>query len=40
VIIRQKRQSIAEMVRKLRALPVPDHIQERDNDIFPERPNW
>jgi antitoxin VapB len=40
VIIRPKRQSIAEMVRKLRALPAPDHIMERDADIFPDRENW
>jgi antitoxin VapB len=37
VIIRPKRQSIAEMVRKLRALPSPDEIEIRDPDIFSDR---
>lgn len=36
--ISPKRPSIREMVRRLRELPVPSEIQERDPDIFPGRP--
>lgn len=33
-----KRPSIQELVAKLKSLPVPDEIEERDPDIFPDRP--
>lgn len=33
-----KRPSIKDMVQRLRELPVPSEIQERDPDIFPDRP--
>ena len=36
--ISPKRPSIREMVRRLRELPVPSEIHERDPDIFPGRP--
>ena len=36
--ISPKRPSIREMVRRLRDLPVPSEMQERDPDIFPARP--
>ncbi len=36
--ITPKRSSIKEMVQRLRELPVPSEIQERDPDIFPYRP--
>ena len=36
--IQPKRPSIAEMLAKLDALPKPSYIQERDDDIFPDRP--
>ena len=36
--ITPKRSSIKEMVQSLRELPVPSEIQERDPDIFPDRP--
>lgn len=36
--ISPKRPSIREMVRRLRELPVPSEMQERDPDIFPSRP--
>lgn len=36
--ISPKRLSIKEMVRRLRELPVPSETQERDPDIFPDRP--
>jgi antitoxin VapB len=32
-----KRQSIAEMIRRLDELPAPDHVQERDVIEPPER---
>jgi antitoxin VapB len=33
-----KRQSIAEMIRRLDELPAPDRVQERDVIEAPERP--
>lgn len=33
-----KRPSIAEMIAKLDALPVPTYIEIRDTDDIPERP--
>jgi len=36
--ITPKRPSVAEMVRRLRELPKPSDIEERDADIFPDRP--
>ncbi len=36
--IQPKRPSIAEMLAKLDALPKPPSIEERDPDIFPDRP--
>jgi antitoxin VapB len=33
-----KRMSLREMLKRLDELPVPDRIEERDSDIFPERP--
>jgi len=38
VTMRPKRPSIAEMIAKLDALPKPSSIQERDEDIFADRP--
>ncbi len=35
--IRPKRVSVAEMLRRLDALPAPDEIEVRDPDIFPDR---
>jgi len=36
--ITPKRPSVAEMIRKLNELPVPGEIEERDADIWPDRP--
>jgi len=36
--ITPKRPSVAEMLRRLRELPKPSDIEERDADIFPDRP--
>jgi antitoxin VapB len=36
--ITPKRPSVAEMARRLRELPKPSDIEERDADIFPDRP--
>ena len=36
--ITPKRPSVEEMARKLRALPKPSEVEERDPDIFPDRP--
>ncbi len=36
--ITPKRPTVAEMLRKLDELPVPNDIEERDADIWPERP--
>jgi len=36
--IRPARPSLKEMVEKLRALPVPDEIEQRDTEEIPERP--
>ena len=33
-----KRMSLKEMLKRLDELPGPDDIEERDADIFPERP--
>lgn len=33
-----KRTTVQEMVRRLRTLPGPDRIQQRDEDIVPDRP--
>jgi antitoxin VapB len=35
--IRPKRMSMAEMLRRLDALPSPGEVEVRDPDIFPER---
>ena len=35
--IRPKRISVAEMLRRLDALPAPGDIEVRDPDIFPDR---
>jgi antitoxin VapB len=37
VIIRPKRQSIAELARKLLELPAPGEVETRDPDIFSDR---
>lgn len=37
ITIYPKRPSIQEMVATLEALPKPPYIQERDEDLFPER---
>ncbi|MEI9964230.1 MAG: antitoxin [Caulobacteraceae bacterium] len=34
----KKKMSVAEMLKKLEELPKPAYIEERDSDIFPERP--
>ena len=36
--ITPKRPSLQEMARRLRELPKPTDIEERDADIFPDRP--
>jgi antitoxin VapB len=36
--ITPKRPSLQEMARRLRDLPKPSDIEERDADIFPDRP--
>ena len=36
--ITPKRPSVAEMLRRLRELPKPSDFEERDADIFPDRP--
>jgi len=36
--ITPKRPSVRDMVQKLRELPRPSQIEERDADIFPDRP--
>jgi antitoxin VapB len=33
-----KRQSIAEMIRRLKALPAPSEVERRDEDEIPEPP--
>jgi antitoxin VapB len=33
-----KRMPLREMIAKLRELPGPDDIEERDSDVVPERP--
>ncbi|MCF8505246.1 MAG: AbrB/MazE/SpoVT family DNA-binding domain-containing protein [Caulobacter sp.] len=38
ITICPKRPSVAEMIAKLDALPKPPSIQERDSDIFADRP--
>lgn len=35
--IRPKRISVAEMLRRLDALPAPGEVEVRDPDIFPDR---
>lgn len=37
VTISRVRPSIKEMVRRLRELPAPSDIEDRDPDIFPDR---
>jgi antitoxin VapB len=34
----KSKHSVAEMIARLRALPKPDYIQEREPIEFPERP--
>lgn len=36
--ITPKRLSVAEMLNLLDELPLPDELEERDPDIFPDRP--
>jgi len=36
--ITPKRPSVEEMIRLLAELPVPDEIEERDADFWPDRP--
>ena len=36
--ITPKRPSVEEMIRLLGELPVPDEIEERDADFWPDRP--
>jgi antitoxin VapB len=36
--ITPKRISVEEMLRRLDGLPLPDEAEERDPDIFPDRP--
>jgi antitoxin VapB len=38
VVIRRKRQSVQDMIRRLKELPAPDVIEERDVDEIPEPP--
>jgi antitoxin VapB len=38
VILRPVRVSVRDMIAALNALPRPGEIEERDVDVFPERP--